>query len=142
MCKQNEAMNYFLEGYNCAQAVLITFCEELEIDKNQAAMLSSSFGGGMGKMHEVCGAVSAMFMVAGYKCGYSDPNATITKKEHYALIQKLATKFKEEHGSIICRDLLVSLKDVPKERFEECLKARPCGIFVKTAAKICNEELF
>ena len=73
MTRREIAMNNFLEGYNCAQAVLIAYCDELGLDKDTAAMLSCSFGGGMGRLREVCGAVSGMFLVAGIKKGYSDP---------------------------------------------------------------------
>ena len=89
-------MQNFKNGYNCAQAVLLAFSDELEIDEKTLALISSSFGGGMGRMREVCGAVSGMFMVAGLKYGYSDPSAKQEKAELYALIQKLAASFKEK----------------------------------------------
>ena len=65
MTHREKAMNNFLEGYNCAQAVIIAFSEELGLDKDTAAMLSCSFGGGMGQMRETCGAVTGMALVAG-----------------------------------------------------------------------------
>ena len=99
-------MQNFKNGYNCAQAVLLAFSDELEIDEKTLALISSSFGGGMGRMREVCGAVSGMFMVAGLKYGYSDPSAKQEKAELYALVQNLAAGFKEKNGSIICKELL------------------------------------
>lgn len=99
-------MQNFKNGYNCAQAVLLAFSDELKIDEKTLALISSSFGGGMGRMREVCGAVSGMFMVAGLKYGYSDPSAKQEKAELYALVQKLAAGFKEKNGSIICKELL------------------------------------
>lgn len=97
-------MQNFKNGYNCAQAVLLAFSDELEIDEKTLALISSSFGGGMGRMREVCGAVSGMFMVAGLKYGYSDPSAKQEKAELYALVQNLAAGFKEKNGSIICKE--------------------------------------
>ena len=87
---EDKAKEFFLEGYNCSQAVFLAFSDELGIDQETALRLSSSFGGGMGRLREVCGAVSGMFMAAGVKYGYSDPKASDEKKEHYARIQKLA----------------------------------------------------
>lgn len=144
----------FKQGYNCAQAVFIAFCDEMNIDEETAAKLASSFGGGMGRMREVCGAVSGMFMVAGMLFGYADPEAGVEKKEHYARIQELAGEFKQQNGSIICRELLglekkENTEPDPTPRTGEFYKKRPCGELVGIAAeimekyidKIRNEEL-
>ncbi len=104
--RSQQAEALFEEGYNCAQAVFAAFYEDTGLDQETALLLASSFGGGMGKLKEVCGAVSAMFMVAGLKYGYSSPNAPDAKAAHYKGIQTLAERFKAEAGSIICRDLL------------------------------------
>ena len=101
MTHRETAMNNFLKGYNCAQAVLIAYCEELGLDKDTAAMLSCSFGGGMGRLREVCGAVSGMFLVAGFKKGYSDPKDKEAKKKHYELVQLLAKEFKDIHSKVL-----------------------------------------
>ena len=116
------------------------------MDFQQAMMLSSSFGGGMGRMREVCGAVSAMFMVAGLEKGYSDPKASTEKAGHYDYIQQLAAKFKEENGSIICRDLLGLTKPgpdtpTPEPRTEAYYKKRPCQLLVGQCAAILEQEL-
>lgn len=137
---EDKAKEFFLEGYNCSQAVFLAFSDELGIDQETALRLSSSFGGGMGRLREVCGAVSGMFMAAGVKYGYSDPKASDEKKEHYARIQKLAEEFREENGSIVCRELL-GLKQkqdspVPEERTSEYYKKRPCVKMVGDAARI------
>ena len=97
------AKQLFMEGYNCSQAVLGAFCEECGLDFKTAMKMSSSFGGGMGRLREVCGAVSGMFMVAGLLYGYDDPKGQAEKTEHYERIQKLAQQFREENGSIVCR---------------------------------------
>lgn len=84
------AVQLFKEGYNCSQAVLGAFCDELGMDLETALRLASSFGGGMGRLREVCGAVSSMFMVAGLKFGYIDPKDRVLKQKHYELIQMLS----------------------------------------------------
>ncbi|MBQ9832558.1 MAG: C_GCAxxG_C_C family protein [Clostridia bacterium] len=138
--KREKAQELFKKGYNCAQAVLLTYAEELGLDEKTAAMISSSFGGGMGRMREVCGAVSGMFMAAGLKYGYSDANEKEGKAKHYALIQELATRFREKNGTIICRELLDGIESshapIPSERTQHYYKKRPCEFLVGDAAEI------
>lgn len=140
MSKKEKAMSLFKEGYNCSQSVFGAFAEELGLDFETALKISSSFGGGMGRMREVCGAVSGMFMAAGMKCGYSSPKDTQAKTNHYKLIQDLAAEFKKSNGSIVCRELLgLEGKDnnyVPSERTKEYYKKRPCAELVGEAAEI------
>ena len=138
-----KARDLFRQGYNCSQAVFAAFAEELDIDSATAIKIASSFGGGMGSLREVCGAVTGMFMVAGTKYGYSSPNDRKMKTEHYKLIQKMAEKFKEENKYIICRELLgiqpVGDNLIPKERTDEYYKKRPCEELVCCAARIMDE---
>jgi C_GCAxxG_C_C family probable redox protein len=141
--KQEQAMNLFKEGYNCAQAVFAAFHKEMDMDFETALKLSSSFGGGMGRLREVCGAVSGMFAVAGMKYGYTDPNYNKAKVEHYKLIQELAVQFKTENHSIICRELL-GLDDGsdnpnPDLRNDEYYNKRPCTELVGCAARLMEE---
>ena len=140
-----KAMSFFKEGYNCAQSVFLSFAEENGIDKKTALMLSSSFGGGMGRLREVCGAVSGMFMVAGLIYGYDDPKAFEEKQEHYERIQYLANEFKLINGSIICRTLLgldvESDVPTPGKRTEEYYKKRPCTELVGIAAAIMEKYI-
>lgn len=138
------AVNNFKSGYNCAQSVLLAFADELNLDKSTALKLSSSFGGGMGRLREVCGAVSMMFLIAGLKSGYTEPNNDEIKAQHYERIQELAQKFKSKHNTIICRELL-GLPDgagspTPSKRTEEYYQTRPCEHFIKTAAEIIESE--
>ena len=100
------AAELFMQGYNCAQAVTVAFSDVTGLDKETSAKIASSFGGGMGRMREVCGAVSGMLMVAGLLYGYDDPKADAAKKELYKLVQAQAGAFREEVGSIICREIL------------------------------------
>ena len=135
----------FLEGYNCAQAVLIAFEDLHGLDRDTAAKLASSFGGGMARLREVCGSVSGMFMVAGLLYGYDDPKAKEEKAEHYARIQKLAADFTAENGSIVCRELLglTEKKQIPtpEERTAEYYKKRPCKNIIGMAAEIMDNYI-
>lgn len=145
MTKKELGENYFAAGYNCAQSVVLAFKDELNLDEETLKKISSAFGGGMGRMREVCGAVSGMFMVLGLKKGYSDPQDAKYKGEYYALIQNLAGKFKAQNGSIICRELL-GLRErasdpAPEKRTEEYYKKRPCKLLVGDACEILDEYL-
>ncbi len=141
---QERAESLFCEGYNCAQAVFLTFAEELGLDQETALKLSSSFGGGMGGLREVCGAVSGMFMAVGLAKGYTGKKVPEEKAEHYARLQRMAEAFKQENGSIICRELLglpQGVTPMPQERTKEYYKKRPCGELCGCAAAIVAKEL-
>ena len=137
------AVQAFLDGYNCAQAVAVAFCDLTGMDKELAARLASPFGGGMGRMREVCGAVSGMLMVAGVLYGYDDPKATTAKRELYEQVQAMAGQFRAEMGSIICRDLLKNppADPNPSPRTAEYYSSRPCARMVATAAKILDDYI-
>ncbi|XOQ59098.1 MAG: putative redox-active family protein [Clostridium sp.] len=140
---KNRAVALFEQGYNCSQSVFGAYCTELGIDFETGLKISSSFGAGMGRLREVCGAVTGMFMVAGLKYGYTDPKDDVKKAEHYRLIQELASKFKEKNDTIICRELL-GLGDkkesyVPNKRTKEYYKTRPCAHIIEDAAEIIYE---
>ena len=141
----DKAVNNFKMGYNCAQSVFLAFAEDFGFDKDTALKLSSSFGGGMGRLREVCGAVSSMFAIAGLKNGYTEPDNDEIKAEHYARIQALAEKFKAKHETIICRELLGlpegAHSPIPSERTEQYYQERPCEHFIKTAAEIIEQEI-
>ncbi len=137
------AAELFLKGYNCAQAVAVAFCDVTGLDESTAAKITSSFGGGMGRMREVCGAVSGMLSVAGFLYGYDDPQDDAAKKAHYALVQELAGKFRERAGSIICREILKNPPSDPNPtpRTEDFYKQRPCARLVVLAAQIMDEYI-
>ena len=140
-----KAMDLFKQGYNCSQAVFLAFSDMYDMDEKTAARLSSSFGGGMGRLREVCGTVSGMFMVAGMLFGYDSPETGKIKAEHYARIQKLAGEFAEINGSIVCRELLGTLagenSPVPEQRTEEYYKKRPCVHLAGIAAALMEEYI-
>ncbi len=140
-----EARRLFLSGYNCAQAVFCAFCDETGLDIGAAARLSSSFGGGMGRLREVCGTVSGALMALGTLCGYDDPNHPEAKKAHYRLVQEYARRFREKNGSIVCRELLknvpVTPGGIPEERTPEFYARRPCLRLAGEAAAILDDML-
>lgn len=158
MSKHSElAKELFKKGYNCAQSVFTAFCDETGLDFDTALKMASSFGAGMGKQREVCGAVSAMFMVTGMKYGYTDPIDKKAKAQLYERVQELAEQFKKENGSIICRELLgLSSNNTTsddnsalarrcdegdKEGNRNCRKKRPCVELVEQAARMLDEYI-
>lgn len=145
MTKKERAMDYFTQGYNCAQAVVLAFSEELAQDPAVLARLSSSFGGGLARMREVCGAVSGMAIVAGLKHGYDDPGDSQAKASHYARIQAMAREFEQRSGSMICRELLGLIQKhdhpAPTARNADFYKKRPCRELVGMAAEILENAL-
>ena len=145
MTRRELAMDYFLQGYNCAQSIILAFEDLLPADKITLSKMASSFGGGMGRLREVCGAVSGMFMIAGFLYGYDGPETGEMKAGHYARIQELAHRFEEKHGSIICRELLgLSVRHdvpVPEARTGEYYQKRPCAEIVGDAAEILEQYI-
>jgi C_GCAxxG_C_C family probable redox protein len=142
--KSEKAKELFKQGYNCSQAVLGVFCEEFGLDFETAIKISSSFGGGMGRMREVCGTVSGMFMASGLAYSSSD-NSAENKAGQYKIVQELAQRFKDKNGSIICRELLQGVTSdnspIPSDRTQEYYKKRPCVELVGDAVEIFEQYL-
>ena len=140
-----KAVRLFAEGLNCAQAIFTAFADVTGMDEELAKRLSSSFGGGMGRMREVCGTCSGMFMVAGILYGQGTESDDKLKAAHYKRIQYLAEEFRKEHDTIICRELLKGLAvtntPVPEKRTETYYKVRPCAKFVRTATEILDKYI-
>ena len=145
MTRKEKAMQSFLDGYNCAQCMMLAFEDMLTIDLDTALKIASPFGGGMGRLREVCGSVSGMFMVLGFVKGYNEPGNYEGKKELYEHVQELARRYEEANGSIICRDLLgLNVKKeeaAPEKRTEEYYKKRPCAEKIGSAAEILEQYL-
>lgn len=133
----------FRQGYNCAQAAFGAFAEEAGLDPDTALRLSSSFGGGLGRLREVCGALSGIEMALGCLYGYDTPETGETKREHYARVQDLAGRFRREFGSILCREILkgADASPNPTPRTEDFYKSRPCLRCVTRAAEILEEYM-
>lgn len=139
-------------GYNCCQAVVLAYCDLFGLDEKTAACLSSGFGGGMGRMREVCGSVSGMVMLSGMLSPADDPSDKAGRTANYALVQEVAGEFRRINGSIICRELLGLDKKpaegqatvespVPSDRTAEYYKKRPCEELVKISARIIGERI-
>ncbi|MDE5996353.1 MAG: C-GCAxxG-C-C family protein [Eubacterium sp.] len=140
MSKGEKAKAFFMQGYNCSQAVACAFADELNMNDVDIARLTMGFGGGIGRMREVCGTVSGMAFVI--SALYADEG----KASVYEKIQAVAEKFEAENGSIICRELLGLDKNgnrcpTPEPRTEQYYKKRPCSQLVYMAADILEEFL-
>lgn len=140
------AKSLFKKGYNCSQSVFMAYADVYGIDDTFAARLAAPLGGGMGRLREVCGAVSGAFLVAGQEFSAENPDDRDAKTKNYAVVQELAAEFKKENGSIICRDLLglaANAKEshVPSERTEEYYKRRPCAEYVAIAARVVGNKI-
>lgn len=146
MKHEEKALSYFHNGYNCAQAVFAAFSPEMQMDEKAALRLASSFGGGMGRMREVCGAVSGALMVLGALRGYDSIEDRSKINAHYAAVQELAARFREQHGTIICRELLglrqgEKTAPSPTVRTEAFYQQRPCDRCIADAVHILEQML-
>lgn len=140
-----KAMKLFKSGYNCSQSVVAAFADMYGFTDEQALRMSASFGGGIGRMRQTCGAACGMFLLAGLEKGTTDGKDREGKAANYALVQELAGKFKESNGSLICAELLGLKKPegsaVPEARTDQYYAKRPCVKMVEEAAKIWVEYL-
>ena len=166
--RAQRAKQNFLDGYNCCQAVMLAFSDVFGVDETVLATVASGFGGGMARMREVCGTVSAMGMAAGFMSPAVQPKNMAERTANYALVQELAGEFRKENGSIVCRELLgivprpgvpvtgnaaVSTDSAvsagngrmepprPSERTPEYYRKRPCPELVACSARIIARKL-
>ena len=135
-----KGVTLFKQGYNCSQSVTLAFADWYGIDESVMARISASFGGGIGRMRETCGTASGMFMLAGLEIASAEPNQEI-KALNYKAVQQLAAMFKEQTGSLICRELLkgyvknINTNPTPDERTDEYYRRRPCVKMVELAIR-------
>ena len=143
--RAERAKALFNEGYNCAQSVALAYADITPLDEQMVATITASFGGGLGRLREVCGAVSGMAFVASFISPCPTATDATAKKQNYALVQEFAEKFRQQNGNIVCRSLLGldRPKDdpTPSPRTEEYYKKRPCAEYVYDAALIVGEYL-
>lgn len=137
----NRAVELFNEGYNCSQSVVAAFADLYGFTFEQSLRMSASFGGGIGRMRQTCGAACGMFLLTGLDCGAIDGSDRAGKSHNYAQVQQLAAQFKAQNGSLICAELLGLNPNAPtsskaEARTTEYYKKRPCPMMVKTAATI------
>lgn len=146
--RARKAKQNFLDGYNCCQSVMLAFSDVFEADELTLSTIASGFGGGLARMREVCGTVSAIGMAAGFISPAVHPKNMEERTANYALVQELAGEFRKENGSIICAELLGlrPKKEIespaPSERTEEYYRKRPCPELVACSARIIARKLF
>lgn len=142
----NVAVSLFKEGFNCSQSVVAAYADLYGFTREQALKMSASFGGGIGRMRQTCGAACGLFMLAGLENGCTEGRNKDGKEANYILVQELAEEFKKRNGSIICSQLLGLDKNAetpttPEARTAEYYKKRPCVKIVEEAARIWGEYL-
>ena len=144
--KIEKSVSLFKEGYNCSQSVVAAFAEDYGFTREQALKMSASFGGGIGRMRETCGAACGLFMLAGLETGAVEGSDKEGKAANYALVQELAEEFKRRNGALKCAELLgLSKKEpivsTPEARTSQYYAKRPCAKMVEEAARIWCEYL-
>lgn len=143
--RAEQAVTYFKSGYNCAQAVYMAYADLFGMDSKTAAVIAAPLGAGIGRMREVCGTVSGAALIAGLAIPCDDPCDMASKTRCYALVQQVAERFRQENGSIICRELLgiapIKESPTPSPRTEAYYKKRPCVELVRMSATFIGEEL-
>jgi len=141
----NQAVDYFESGYNCAQSVFLSYSDLFNIEKEMAAQMTVSFGGGLARMRETCGTISAMAMLAGFRYPVANTQNIDDREKNYAIVQKMAALFKEKYNSIICRELLQTINTDtnprPSERTALYYAKRPCSKIVVYAAVIAGKMI-
>lgn len=143
-----QAVENFMQGYGCCQSVVAAFADLYGLDDTMAKRIAAGFGGGVGRMRMMCGAVSALVILAGLDCGQTEGSDRQGKSACYKVVQQLLATFKERNGSIICSELLglggvkpKPITYVPDERNAEYYRVRPCAAKVESAARVFAEYL-
>ncbi len=134
------AVQLFAEGFNCSQSVVAAFADLYDFTEEQALRMAASFGGGIGRMRETCGAACGMFLLCGLDCGATNGADRKGKSHNYAVVQELAAEFKRINGSLICAELLglrkPAISPEAEPRTEAYYKKRPCAEMVRTGAEL------
>lgn len=142
------AVDNFMQGYGCCQSVVAAFADLYNLDDTMAKRIAAGFGGGVGRMRMMCGAVSGIVILAGLDRGQIDGADRKGKSMCYKVVQELLDEFKAQNGSVVCAELL-GLKGhekavssyVASPRTAEYYKTRPCAAKVESAARIFAEYL-
>lgn len=141
-----KAEELFIQGFNCCQSVVAAFADIYGYTQEQALKMSAGFGAGIGRMRMSCGAFNALALLAGLDCGSTTPGDREGKSYNYKVVQDLAARFKEAHGTLICSELLKLKKGAPlsyeaSERTAEYYRTRPCVNQIISAAMIYCDYL-
>lgn len=139
----SRAVDYFMAGYGCCQSVVAAFADLYGLDETTAKRIAAGFGGGVGRMRMMCGAVSGLVMLVGLDCGQTEGDDREGKSACYKVVQELLAQSKAENGSLICAEILgLNGKEkahssyVASPRTTEYYKTRPCAAKVESAARI------
>jgi C_GCAxxG_C_C family probable redox protein len=137
------AIDKFKSGFNCAQAIVVTYASPYGISEETALRMSAGFGAGMGRLQDVCGALTGAIMIAGLQEGMTIPGDRAAKERTYALVQRIAKAFEKEHGARTCRDLVgcdMNTEEGMKDYREREAYERVCSMCVRTAARLVEER--
>ena len=143
----NRTVDNFMQGYGCCQSVVAAFADIYGLDDTMAKRIAAGFGGGVGRMRMMCGAVSGIVILVGLDCGHTEGSDRMGKSACYKVVQELLEKSKTDNGSLICAELLGLKGPVPpgqyvaSERTAEYYKERPCAAKVESAARIFAQYL-
>lgn len=142
------AVDYFMQGYGCCQSVVAAFSNLYGLDETMAKRIAAGFGGGVGRMRMMCGAVSGIVMLVGLDCGQTEGSDREGKSACYKVVQELLEKSRQENGSLICAEILgikgyekAQSSYIASARTAEYYKTRPCAAKVESAARIFAEYL-
>ncbi|MBQ0037017.1 MAG: C_GCAxxG_C_C family protein [Firmicutes bacterium] len=145
MDRSELAVKYFVEGHNCSQAIVLAFADLLDIEASQLSKLAGGFGGGIGRLREVCGAFSGAVIVLDMLYGYDNYSNDEDKKEQYSRIQEIGLQFEKDKGSLICRDLMgLNVKhsdSAPTPRTKDFYQNRPCPNIIAYVAKLLEDYI-
>ena len=140
MTRREKALEIFKAEHNCSQTIVLTFSDMIDMDAVLLARMAQPLGGGVGRLRNICGAVSGMAMVLGALYGREPDPDQEGKKLVYSYVQECAAEFEKIYGTVICKDLLeiveVKKDPVPQKRDEEYYATRPCARIVEDAAEI------
>ena len=145
----SRAVDYFMAGYGCCQSVVAAFSDLYGLDELTAKRIAAGFGGGVGRLRMMCGAVSGIVMLVGLDCGQTEGSDREGKSACYKVVQQLLARSEQENGSLICAEIL-GLKGHEKAassyeaspRTAEYYKTRPCAAKVESAARIFADYLW
>jgi C_GCAxxG_C_C family probable redox protein len=145
MTRKEQGVSKFAEGYNCAQSVFFSFCDDLKMDRDKALRMACGFGAGMGRKQEVCGAVSGGILVIGAKYGRGEKEDLPVTEEAYAKTRELMDRFAERHGTLICRKLLhgcdLTTEEGKKQFKENELRTKTCEPCVRSVIEILESMM-
>ena len=143
-----QAVDNFMQGYGCCQSVVAAFADLYGLDDTMAKRIAAGFGGGVGRMRMMCGAVSALVILVGLDCGQTEGSDREGKSACYRVVQQLLERSRQQNGSIICAELLglngyerAHSSYVASERTAEYYKKRPCAAKVESAARLFAQYL-